>query len=178
MTDTVETLTVADVERQKLQRHFGRFDILFFLICTDRRRGHHRHGRAGGRRGLHLDDDLRGRLLHPAGAAVLRARHRLPAGGRPYYWTRLAFGHLAGAVNNFLYWITNPVWIGGTLAISCIGAVEVFFNNGNTVPTRCSTSSRWPSSGCRSWPRSPRSAWASGCPRPGPSPGSSCLPCS
>ena len=34
MTDTVETLTVADVERQKLQKHFGRFDILFFLICT------------------------------------------------------------------------------------------------------------------------------------------------
>ena len=58
-----------------------------------------------------------------------------PQEGGPYYWTRLAFGHLAGAVNNFLYWITNPVWIGGTLAISCIGAVEVFFNNGNTVPT-------------------------------------------
>jgi glutamate:GABA antiporter len=58
-----------------------------------------------------------------------------PQEGGPYYWTRLAFGHLAGAVNNFLYWITNPVWIGGTLAISCIGAVEVFFNHGNSVPT-------------------------------------------
>src|SRR5436189_293189 len=34
MTDTADALTVADVERQKLQRHFGRFDILFFLICT------------------------------------------------------------------------------------------------------------------------------------------------
>ena len=34
MTNTLEPLTVADVERQKLQRHFGRFDILFFLICT------------------------------------------------------------------------------------------------------------------------------------------------
>jgi glutamate:GABA antiporter len=58
-----------------------------------------------------------------------------PQEGGPYYWTRLAFGHLAGAVNNFLYWITNPVWIGGTLAISCIGAIEVFFNNGNALPT-------------------------------------------
>jgi amino acid transporter len=35
MTDTMETMTAAAVvERQKLQRHFGRFDILFFLICT------------------------------------------------------------------------------------------------------------------------------------------------
>jgi amino acid transporter len=58
-----------------------------------------------------------------------------PQEGGPYYWTRLAFGHLAGAVNNFLYWITNPVWIGGTLTISCIGAVEVFFNHGASVAT-------------------------------------------
>ena len=35
MTDTLDTMTAAAVvERQKLQRHFGRFDILFFLICT------------------------------------------------------------------------------------------------------------------------------------------------
>jgi hypothetical protein len=35
MTDTLDTTTVAaTIERQKLQRHFGRFDILFFLICT------------------------------------------------------------------------------------------------------------------------------------------------
>jgi glutamate:GABA antiporter len=30
---------------------------------------------------------------------------------------------------------SSPVWIGGTLAISCIGAIEVFFNNGNALPT-------------------------------------------
>ena len=58
-----------------------------------------------------------------------------PQEGGPYYWTRLAFGHLAGAVNNFLYWITNPVWIGGSLTITCISAVEVFFNHGASVPT-------------------------------------------
>ena len=58
-----------------------------------------------------------------------------PQEGGPYYWTRLAFGHLAGAVNNFLYWITNPVWIGGSLTITCITAVEVFFNHGANVPT-------------------------------------------
>src|SRR6266568_3114362 len=107
---TLDTLTVADVERQKLQRHFGRFDILFFLICTI------------------VGVDTIATVAQGGGDAF-------PQEGGPYYWTRLAFGHLAGAVNNFLYWITNPVWIGGTLAISCIGAIEVFFNQGNTVPT-------------------------------------------
>jgi len=58
-----------------------------------------------------------------------------PQEGGPYLWTRLAFGHLAGAVNNLLYWVTNPVWIGGSLAVSCVGAIEVFFNGGNPLPT-------------------------------------------
>ncbi len=58
-----------------------------------------------------------------------------PQEGGPYLWTRLAFGHLAGAINNVLYWITNPVWLGGTLAISAVTAIEVFFNHGNTLPT-------------------------------------------
>src|SRR5207237_8416813 len=58
-----------------------------------------------------------------------------PQEGGPYYWTRLAFGHLAGAVNNFLYWITNPVWIGGSLTFSCVGAIQVFFNHGTNLPT-------------------------------------------
>ena len=38
-------------------------------------------------------------------------------------------------MNNFLYWITNPVWIGGSLTITCIAAVEVFFNHGANVST-------------------------------------------
>ena len=33
----------------------------------------------------------------------------------------MAFGHLAGAVNNFFYWVTNPVWMGGTLVGTAIG---------------------------------------------------------
>ena len=82
MTDTLEPVTVADVERQKLQKHFGRFDILFFLVCTIVGVDTIATVAAGRRRGLHLDDDLRGRLLHPAGPAVLRARHGLPAGRR------------------------------------------------------------------------------------------------
>jgi glutamate:GABA antiporter len=58
-----------------------------------------------------------------------------PQEGGPYLWTRLAFGHLAGAVNDFLYWITNPVWIGGSLTASCIGGIVIFFNHGNSLTT-------------------------------------------
>src|ERR1051326_8542935 len=111
MSETLERVTVAaPVESQKLQRHFGRFDILFFLICTI------------------VGVDTIASVASSGGEGF-------PQEGGPYYWTRLAFGHLVGAVNNFLYWITNPVWIGGTLAGACVGAIQVFFNHGDNLST-------------------------------------------
>ena len=47
----------------------------------------------------------------------------------------MAFGYLVGAVNNFLYWVTNPVWIGGTLSLSAIAAIQTFFNHGRNFST-------------------------------------------
>src|SRR6266566_1365344 len=135
MTDTLDTLTVADVERQKLQRHFGRFDILFFLICTIVGVDTIATVAQGGGEAFTWMMIFAVVFFIPQALLFAELGAAFPQEGGPYYWTRLAFGHLAGAVNNFLYWITNPVWIGGTLAISCIGAIEVFFNQGNTVPT-------------------------------------------
>ena len=135
MTDTLDELTVADVERQKLQKHFGRFDILFFLICTIVGVDTIATVAQGGGEAFTWMMIFAVAFFIPQALLFSELGTAFPQEGGPYYWTRLAFGHLAGAVNNFLYWITNPVWIGGTLAISCIGAVEVFFNNGNTVPT-------------------------------------------
>jgi glutamate:GABA antiporter len=135
MTDTLEPLTVADVERQKLQKHFGRFDILFFLICTIVGVETVATVAQGGGEAFTWMMIFAVAFFVPQALLFAELGAAFPQEGGPYYWTRLAFGHLAAAVNNFLYWITNPVWIGGALAISCIGAVEVFFNHGNTVPT-------------------------------------------
>jgi len=135
MTNTVDELTVADVERQKLQKHFGRYDILFFLICTIVGVDTIASVAASGGEAFTWMMIFAVIFFVPQALLFAELGAAFPQEGGPYYWTRLAFGHLAGAVNNFLYWITNPVWIGGTLAISCIGAVEVFFNNGNALPT-------------------------------------------
>jgi amino acid transporter len=55
--------------------------------------------------------------------------------GGPYVWVRMAFGHLAGAVNNFFYWVTNPVWMGGTLVGTAMGGLLVFFNKDQNYST-------------------------------------------
>ncbi|HEX4830513.1 MAG TPA: APC family permease [Trebonia sp.] len=133
---TLDTVTVAaSVESQKLRRHFGRFDILFFLICTIVGVDTIASVASGGGEAFTWMLVLAVIFFVPQALLFAELGTAFPQEGGPYYWTRLAFGRLAGAVNNFLYWITNPVWIGGTLAVSCIGAIEVFFNGGKAVPT-------------------------------------------
>src|SRR5262249_31751190 len=47
--------------------------------------------------------------------------------GGPYVWPRLAFGPRLAALNTILYWISNPIWLGGTLTITAITAFSTFF---------------------------------------------------
>src|ERR1700735_2345070 len=131
----IETTAAAAKESAKLQRHFGRFDILFFLICTIV--GVDTIASIAGAGGEAFTWTLIYAVIFFVPQALLFAElgTAFPQEGGPYLWTRLAFGRLAGAVNNFLYWITNPVWIGGSLTASCIGAVVIFFNHGNSLST-------------------------------------------
>src|SRR5450755_1976962 len=125
----------AEVESRKLQRHFGRFDILFFLICTIVGVDTIASVASSGGEAFTWMLVLAVVFFVPQALLFAELGSAFPQEGGPYFWTRLAFGRLTGAVNNFLYWITNPVWIGGSLTISCIGAVEVFFNHGNSLGT-------------------------------------------
>jgi amino acid transporter len=125
-------LTVAArTETAKLKRHFGRFDILFFLICTIVGVDTIASVASSGGEAFTWMVIFAIIFFIPQALLFAELGAAFPQEGGPYLWTRLAFGHLAGAVNNFLYWVTNPVWLGGTLAISCVTAFSVFFNHGN-----------------------------------------------
>src|ERR1700761_3753404 len=132
----IETRTAAAAaESAKLQRHFGRFDILFFLICTIVGVDTIASVASSGGEAFTWMGILAVLFFIPQALLFSELGAAFPQEGGPYLWTRLAFGRLVGAVNNFLYWIPNPVWIGGTLAVTCVGTVDVFFNGGNSVPT-------------------------------------------
>lgn len=49
-----------------------------------------------------------------------------PQEGGPYVWVELAFGRLAAALTSMFYWVTNPVWLGGSLAFIGAGAWDGF----------------------------------------------------
>src|ERR1700712_2322462 len=120
----------AALESNKLSRHFGRFDILFFLICTIV--GVDTIASVASDGGEAFTWMIVFAIVFFVPQALLFAElgTAFPQEGGPYLWTRMAFGHLVGAINNFMYWVTNPVWLGGTLAISAITAFSVFFNGG------------------------------------------------
>ena len=134
--DVPEVKTAAaEEETSKLQKHFGRADIFFFLVCTlvgiD---GLGSLATSGGEGFTWL---LICVLLFAVPSALLLAEagRAYTGEGGPYVWVRMAFGHLAGAINNFFYWVTNPVWMGGTLVGTAIGGLVTFFNDGEDYST-------------------------------------------
>ncbi len=128
------TTTDALQEKKKLRKHFARFDILFFLICTlvgvDTLGAVASHGPQAFTWLIFLA------ILFLVPYALLTAElgAAFPEEGGPYIWTRLAFGRGVAAVNSLVYWVSNPIWVGGTLGITALATIEEFFNKGNSLP--------------------------------------------
>ena len=115
-----------------LERHFTGSQIFFFLICTVV--GIDGLGTLATKGGAGFTFILctvffavpSSFLMAELGAAYTEE-------GGPYVWVRMAFGHLAGAVNNVMYWATNPVWMGGTLVGTALSGITVFFTDGDGI---------------------------------------------
>ncbi|MFD9128816.1 APC family permease [Kitasatospora sp. NPDC059571] len=45
-----------------------------------------------------------------------------PQEGGPYVWVKLAFGRVPAALTTLFYWVTNPVWLGGSLVFAAARA--------------------------------------------------------
>jgi len=128
------TTTDALTEKKKLRKHFARFDILFFLICTII--GVDTLGAVASNGPQAFTWLIFLALLFFIPYALLTAElgSAFPEEGGPYIWTRLAFGRGVAAVNALIYWISNPIWVGGTLGITALAACQEFFNNGHPLP--------------------------------------------
>jgi glutamate:GABA antiporter len=121
------TTQAALEEKSKLQKHFGRFDIVFFLLCTlvglDTIGAVAKNGAQGFTWLLFLGVFF----FFPYALLISELGTAFPEEGGPYIWSRLAFGRLIAALNTVIYWIANPVWVGGLLAITSAQAWNTFF---------------------------------------------------
>ena len=116
------TTALAIEEKKKLRKDFRRFDMLFFTICA------------------FVGLDTLGIVAADGGEAftwliVLAVAFVLPYAllmsevgsaftqeGGPYEWTKLAFGRFSASIAAVYYWITNPLWVGGSLAFVAAAA--------------------------------------------------------
>ncbi|ROQ39642.1 amino acid/polyamine/organocation transporter (APC superfamily) [Frondihabitans sp. PhB188] len=130
-----QAVAPAATESSKLKKHFGRFDILFFLICTIVGVDTIAAVAAAGGEAFTWMVIFAIIFFVPQALLFSELGTAFPQQGGPYLWTRMAFGHLVGAINNVLYWITNPVWLGGTLAGVAAYALREFFNGGKDFST-------------------------------------------
>lgn len=137
MTSTSELVDVvpeaAAEESAKLRRHFGRFDVFFFLICTLVGLDTIGSVASDGAQGFTWLIFLGIVFFAPYALLTAELGTAYPAEGGPYVWTRLALGRFVAAINSVMYWISNPLWLGGSLTITALTAFNEFFFNVGSV---------------------------------------------
>ncbi len=74
-------------------------------------------------------------FLIPYGLLTAELGSAFPVEGGPYEWAKMSFGRLPAAVTAVLYWLCNPIWVGGTLAATAIATLEAFFHHGEAYGT-------------------------------------------
>ena len=114
-------------EKKKLRRNFRRFDMFFFLICTIVTLDTVGAVASNGAQGFTWLIFLAVFFFLPYAFSIAELGSAFPQEGGPYVWTRLAFGRPLAAINSVIYWISNPIWVGGTLTIVSFAAIEEFF---------------------------------------------------
>ncbi|MCI2417387.1 APC family permease [Saccharopolyspora sp. K220] len=109
--------------KAKLRRSLSRFDAFFLLLCSLVGLDTIGSLAASGHEAFTWLLVLAALFFVPYGLIVAELSATFPLEGGQYTWTRLAFGRLVAGVVQAIYWLSNPVWVGGTL---CVVAMETF----------------------------------------------------
>jgi glutamate:GABA antiporter len=117
----------AQEEKAKLKKHFGRFDIFFFLICTIVGLDTLGAVASYGAQAFVWLLVLGVFFFLPYAMLVAELGSTFREEGGSYIWTKLALGRPIASVNAVMYWISNPIWLGGSLTITAYATFQTFF---------------------------------------------------
>jgi amino acid transporter len=108
--------TMAVEEKKKLQKALRRFDMLFFTVCA--LVGLDTLGQVSGWGAQTFTWLIVLAVLFVLPYALLMAElgSAFTQEGGPYEWMKLSWGRFTAGVGAVLYWVTNPLWVGGSLA--------------------------------------------------------------
>jgi glutamate:GABA antiporter len=119
------TTALALAEKSKLIKSLRRFDMVFFTVCAFVGLDTLGSVASSGPEGFLWLVVLALLFVAPYMLLMAEVGSAFTQEGGPYEWTKLAFGRLNGGIAAMLYWITNPLWVGGSLAFISTAAWDV-----------------------------------------------------
>ena len=129
-----EALAGLAAEKKKLKKSLFRFDMIFFTVCAIVALDTIGQSSSYGAQAIFWLIVSALTFLIPYGLLTAELGAAYPTEGATYEWVRMAYGHFAGAVVSVLYWLSNPIWLGGTLTATAIAALDALWGssfNGN-----------------------------------------------
>jgi glutamate:GABA antiporter len=118
--------SLAVQEKSKLRKVLRRFDLVLFAACAIVGLDSVAEAAEAGAQALTWLVISLVLFLIPYGMLTAELGSAFPVEGGPYEWARMAFGRGPGAVTAILYWLSNPLWVGGTLTAATIESLNTF----------------------------------------------------
>ncbi len=123
-----EVTTSATIEeKKKLRKEFNYFDMIFYTVAAII--GIDTLGAVSVSGGQALTWLLISAVtfLLPYGLLTSEIGSTFTQEGGVYEWCKLAGGRIFASFAAMLYWISNPLWVGGTLSVTAIAAIKIFW---------------------------------------------------
>ena len=111
-----QTTAFALSEKSKLIKSLRRFDMVFFTLCAFVGLDTLGTVASNGPEGFFWLAVLAVVFVAPYMLVMAEVGSAFTMEGGPYEWVKLAFGRFHGGIAAILYWVTNPLWVGGSLA--------------------------------------------------------------
>src|SRR5438105_11012738 len=116
LAEVERTTALAIQERSKLIKSLRRFDMVFFTVCAFVGLDTLGTVASNGAQGFLWLVVLALVFVAPYMLVMAEVGSSFTMEGGPYEWVKLAFGRFHGGIAAILYWVTNPFWVGGSLA--------------------------------------------------------------
>jgi len=120
-----------NLEEQKAKLKQGglrRFDVFFLLLCSLVGLDTISALASAGPQAFSWLLVLSVLFFVPYGLIVSELSATFPLEGGPYTWGRMAYGRFVASVAQLVYWLSNPVWVGGALAVVAMATFETFIH--------------------------------------------------
>ena len=116
VTETLNETALAAEQKTKLVKSLGRFDAVFFIVATIVGLDLIGQAASNGPEAFFWAIVLAVLFLVPYALIMAETGAAFTMEGGPYEWVKMAMGRFWAALNTMFYWVTNPLWVGGSLA--------------------------------------------------------------